>query len=195
MLAAWLMMLFGGEGTLSSRGLGSLKYFTTLSNLLEGAASVWWLIAALRSGTRLAERLKFVAAAAVMLTFTVVMTFLGPLYGYRYMFGGANLWFHLLVPLMAAAEFILLGDGTMTRRDDLLAVLPPLLYGAVYLCNILVNGVGEYPHTNDWYGFVLWGLPVSIVIFAVICGVTYLLALMLRKLSTAAQKREKPADR
>ena len=47
--AAWGMMLFraGNNGLLSTAGLGSLRYFTVLSNLMAGAASLCCAVTAL----------------------------------------------------------------------------------------------------------------------------------------------------
>ena len=182
--AAWLMMALGGEGTLSENGFGNLKYFTVLSNIMEGIASVVWLAAQNKDEkSRIkADRFKYISAAAVMLTFTTVMVFLGPLYGYSSMFVGANLFFHLLIPLISAAEIIFLAENGFSVRDNNLAVLPPLIYGVMYLGNVLINGIGEWPDTNDWYLFLAWGYPVGILIFACICLVTWLLAFAMRKL-------------
>ena len=197
---SWVAVLFFSSGALITNGLGSMKYFTVLSNLFEGAASAIWLVSSRRHGkanagkngtvndgtngtaSDRAERLKYVAAAAVGLTFTTVMCFLGPLYGYPAMFVGGNLFMHLITPVAAVAEIIFLSDFRYTRRDNKLVIIPPLLYGIVYLCNNLINGIGEWPDTNDWYLFLAWGYPVGIIIFAVICAVTWLLGLAMRKL-------------
>lgn len=193
---SWLAMALYGQGTLAENGFGNLKYFTVLSNLLEGAASVIWLVMSGRdeSAKIKAERLKYVAASAVMLTFTVVMGFLGPLYGYGSMFTGANLFFHLIIPLVAAAEVIFLSDAEYTASDNALTVIPPLVYGTVYLLNNIVNGIGEWPDTNDWYTFLAWGYPAGIGTFAVICAVTWLLGLLMRKLQIKilAEHRQEP---
>ena len=89
---SWIAMTLYGQRMLSEPGLGNLRFFTVLSNLLAGIAAIIWLAVSGRGGEglRRAETLKFVAAAAVGLTFTVVMVFLGPLYGYPMMFTGAN---------------------------------------------------------------------------------------------------------
>ena len=118
---------------------------------------------------------------SVALTFTVVMTFLGPIYGYPGMFMGASLYMHLLVPLAAAADFCLLDrSGPVTIRDTFYALIPMALYAAVYIPNILINGVGEWPNTNDWYGFFAFGGVMAAVIALVILLVTWGLALLLR---------------
>lgn len=189
--ASWLLMAFGGEGDLSENGIGNLKFYTVLSNIMEGIASAVWLASRGPDGRKTAgaERFKYISAAAVMLTFATVAFFLGPLYGYSSMFKGANLFFHLLIPLAAAAEIIFLTDFDYSARDNAIAVLPVLIYGIFYIANILINGRGEWPDTNDWYWFLAWGYPVGILIFAVLCLATWLLALMLRKAQKAVRSR------
>ncbi len=176
-------MFFFGKGTLSQNGFGNLKYFTVLSNLLEGAASVVWLVSERKNGkaSEGAERLKYVAAAAVGLTCITVLVFLGPLYGYPAMFAGVSLYMHLITPVIAVAEVFLLSDAEFSRRDNLLVIIPPLVYGIFYLGNVFINGIGEWPDTNDWYLFLAWGYPIGMLIFAVICFVTWLLGLVMRK--------------
>lgn len=209
--AVWISMaLRWGEGNmLTAAGLSSLKYFTVLSNLLAGAAAlvlaVFGIRARLRARNRSVfaspgyggrvgfsggrrpdipygvERLKYVAATAVGLTFLVVMGFLGPLYGYLAMFQGANLYLHLLFPVAAMLEVIFLAPYKPTRTDNLLAVLPTVFYAVYYVLNMVVNGIGEWPETNDWYGFMNWGVAVGAAITVVILGITWVIGLLLRK--------------
>ena len=56
-----------------------------------------------------------------------------------------------------------------------------IFIGVVYIINILINGRGEWPNTNDWYMFFRWGFPVGITIYVVIAIVTWLLAFVMRK--------------
>ena len=174
---AWGQMVFSGEGTLASTGLSSLKYFTVLSNLLEGFACLYWLAGRGEKG----EHLKFVATVAVSITFLVVMTFLGPLYGYPAMFAGANLWLHLVVPVGAILEQIFLSKGPFGKKDVCLAALPVLIYGAGYLGNIVMNGVGEWPDTNDWYSFMMWGYPGAAAIYGGLILISLALGGLFRK--------------
>jgi hypothetical protein len=181
-LGSWIAIFVSASGTLMQNGLNSMKYFTVLSNLLEGFASVVWLVSSRKNGkaSSQAELLKYIAAAAVGLTCVVVLTFLGPLYGYPAMFAGGSLFMHLLTPLIAIAEIIFLSDVTYTRKDNRLVVLSPLIYGAFYLGNNIINGIGEWPDTNDWYGFLNWGLPMGLVIFAGLCLITWLAGALIR---------------
>lgn len=187
--AAWVYMAFIGHGNiLSSNGIVSLRYFTVLSNILEAAASVWLLIELLRLGRGGRERishgvflLKFVSAAAVAVTFSVVAFFFGPLVGYGALYRGANFWYHLIVPVLAMAEFILLDRfDSVSMRETLLAPVPALIYGICYAVNLLINGIGSGPDTNDFYGFAAWGLPVGFGIFALILLLSWGLGCLLR---------------
>lgn len=181
----WIRMFLRGGGFLAGSGLASMKYFTVLSNQLEAIACLVWLVSLCKSGRdgapAGAETFKYVACVAVMITFCVVAFFLGPIYGYPMMYEGSNLWFHLLVPLAALFEILFLADVRYTKRDNRLAMLPALCYGTGYLINIALNGKGEWPDTNDWYGFLNWGWAAGFLIFAGIALVSWLLGLFLRK--------------
>ena len=186
---AWCEMAFGWGGThgaLSSLGLGTLKYFTIQSNLLSAVVSAACVVFYLRhAGERLPElahMLRLVATTAVGLTLVTVEAFLAPmLYGYASMHAGANLWFHLLLPLMAMVSYCVFeADRPVSWRATLVAVVPMVLYGAGYCANVLINGVGEGAATNDWYGFTQWGLQAIPVVFAVMALVTWAIALVLR---------------
>ena len=177
-----LMLFFrDGDALLASSGVENLKYFTVLSNEFCGIVAVWTLILAVRRKAP-PMLMKLMAAAAVGLTFLIVAGFLGPLYGHRFMYKNANLFFHLILPLTAMAEYILLPvpNGGVPFRWTFCTMIPVFLYGSVYLTNNLVNGTGEWPDTNDFYGFLNWGLPVGIVIFAGIMLVVWGIACGLR---------------
>ena len=160
--ACLIMALRSSSGLLTGAGLTNLKYFTVLSNLLNGVVCLLYALALARvlrgrsAGiSRRLQRAKLTATAAVALTFLVVVAFLGPLYGHRFMYRGANFWFHLCLPVLSMRSFALLEEGpVLSRRDGLWAGLPALLYGAAYALNLAVNGVGEWPNTNDFYGFL-----------------------------------------
>ena len=187
------MVLRWGEGNLlTAAGLSSLKYFTVLSNLLAALAALVFVVSHLRANRKAGRRagaavprwvevLKYVAAAAVGLTFLVVLVFLGPLYGYAAMFLGANLYLHLVFPMAAMLEVVFLASYKPSGRDNLLALLPVTVYAAYYVLNMVINGIGEWPATNDWYGFLNWGIGPGVVITAAAFGITYLIGLVLRK--------------
>jgi len=175
-----LMLFFPGEQEeFLTNGIGNFKYFTVLSNECCGIVAVVSLVRALRGKPR-PMLAKLLAAAAVGLTFLTVVAFLGPLYGMGKMYLRANFFFHLVLPLTAMAEFVLCPGYEVSLRHTPLSMLPVALYGTVYLSNNLINGIGEWPDTNDFYGFLNWGLPIGLVIFAVLMLATWGIACALR---------------
>jgi len=180
----WLRMVFVFEDSrLTSTGLGSLKYFTVLSNLMMGLASLIYVIGLLtrkspRRKARWADIFKCVATASVTLTLRTVLVFLGPLYGYPAMFVGVNFWLHAVIPILAIIDLMFLDTEVRFELGSTFAsVVPMILYGLFYLGNILINGRGEWPNTNDWYGFAQWGIPIRLVIFVIISVLTWRMSL------------------
>ena len=197
-VVAWAMLVFGaGSERLAANGLESLKYFTVLSNFLLAAASLVHAICQARclrgaapDVPRAAHVLKYVATTAVGLTFLTVVLFLGPLFGYPLMFEGGNLWLHLVLPVLAIVELCVLDSPyELGLRDDLVAVVPTLLYGIGYVANILINGVGEGHASNDWYGFTLWGLDKMPLVLAIMLLATFLIGLAIRVASNRVALR------
>ena len=89
---SWFSVFFFGTGSLVRNGLGSLKYFTMLSNIFVGVMAVAWLVSAGKnkkagvgksgndnenaSGFRASDRveiIKYIAAASVGLTCATVL--------------------------------------------------------------------------------------------------------------------------
>ena len=173
------------------RGFRNFRYFTVLSNVYSGLVAVAYIILLIcrrktESGT-LMSILKLTSAAAVGVTFTVVLVFLGPLYGYGRMYKNANLIFHMIMPLVAMIEFVVFPafesgkENAFSLKKCLYAGIPVVLYGTVYLVNIVLGGSdGTYPNTNDFYGFLRWGYPAGILIFVVIVLMALGIACFLR---------------
>lgn len=172
---------------LTADGWENLRYYTVLSNEFAGIIAVFTLSLLItdKDGKLwgLISVLKLVGATGVGLTFMIIACFFGPLYGYLQLYKGSNFWFHLIVPVLCMTEFILLDTGKdeIKFRYTFIAAIPTVLYGMFYLLNILINGVGVWPDGNDWYGFVNWGMPVGIGIFAGIVIVSWIVAVALRQ--------------
>ena len=192
--AVWILsFFFWRNSALGGDGWSDLKYFTVESNLLVGLVAILWIVFRLTKGKGnipgWVAILKYLSSASVFVTFAVVLVFLGPLYGYALMYYGANLFFHLLIPLLAIAEEVFLKEEKVTFRESFLAMIPPFLYGLAYLTNCLVNGIGSWDTVkNDWYSFLEWGYGVGIAIFVVICLIAWGLGSALRAGNKAARK-------
>ncbi|MDO4620199.1 MAG: hypothetical protein Q4B09_06200 [Lachnospiraceae bacterium] len=185
--AAWLFMavLKFKNGHLAANGFASLRYYTVLSNLMNGFVSLVYSITQIR-GKAVSLRLqtaKLASAAAVTLTFLTVMCMLGPLYGYHSMFLGANLWMHLILPVLTVIDVLFLAKKvTVPGKRLIAAALPTLLYEIGYVLNMLINGVGRYPKSNDFYGFLNWGYGAAALIAAVMLLLTYVICRILWRL-------------
>lgn len=184
-----IMLSNQGDGTgLASSGITNLKYFTVLSNEFCGITAALWLVFFLL-GKKFPPVLKLTAASAVALTFLIIAAFLAPMYPELDLYENANLWFHLILPLTTVLEFIILRtDEKIPFRYTVISALPALIYGIGYLANILLNGKGEYPDTNDWYGFLNWGYPVGIAIFAAIVLMDFAMAVLMRAVNNRINK-------
>ena len=124
----------------------------------------------------------FTVLSTVTLTLIVVLTFLGLLYGYVAMFIGVSFWMHLIVPVAALLEVIFWSKASFDLKDNLLACLPMGIYGIYYIGNNIINGIGEWPFTNDWYGFLTWGYPIGIMFYTIILFVVFLIGFAIRKI-------------
>lgn len=167
-----VLMLTGKpeEGALQASGIENLKFYTVLTNVFCGViAFVFLIFILLGRDTGKIRVLKLAAVCGVAITFAVVAFMFGPLYGYPQFYQRGNLFYHLLLPLTAMVEFILVRRPKMPFRYTIFAAVPTLLYGLGYMTNILINGMGgQWPDTNDFYAFLSWGWPVGIMIFACI---------------------------
>ena len=194
---SWLCMImgWGNNGTIAAGGFRNLKYFTVLSNLLAGSASVLNIIFTIRADRTFQKipswvyKLRYAGAAAVALTFLVVIAFLWPVFKIPGLFSGANLFFHVVVPILAFIGIVMGKGPELEFRDSFPAALPMLIYGTGYILNNLINGVGEWPDTNDWYGFISWGWGPGICIFGFLILVTWGTALLMRVLHNRISKR------
>ena len=155
------------EGALQSSGLENFKFYTVLTNVFCGIVALIYLICIFaKKDIRKMAALKLAAVCGVAITFAVVAFMFGPLYGFLQFYKRGNLFFHLLLPVAAMTEFILVKRKKIPFKFTVYAAIPTLLYAIGYLLNILINGIGgAWPDTNDFYGFLNWGWPVGIAIF------------------------------
>ena len=170
------------DGRLTDTGIRSLKYFTVDSNIICGIAAlieaVFLIPVCLGKRDAAAAWVRWFRLAgtsSVAMTFFVVLTFLGPTMGYRYMFTGPSLYMHLLSPVLAVLTFLLFRRATgLDRKCFYLGSIPLALYAVYYMYGVITAG-----RKMDWYGLAAWGpvwfAPVFIVIILISCGLSYLL--------------------
>lgn len=186
-IGSWMRMyLTGGGSLLSSRGLMSLKYYTTLSNIFAGIAAVIMIavLARTKSGKVpvWAAVTKFASAVTVSVTFLVTLFFLAPTMGIGGLYKGELMFMHAVGPVLTVVSFFMNRDlPEMKTSSALWATLPTILYGGVYSANIMLNGVGSGMNTNDWYGFAAAGVHTVPFVYALMVLLTYLLSRVMRK--------------
>ena len=201
LLTVWglcLMFRSREEGILTARGLRNLKYFTVDSNLLAGLAHLAALVLSLTGASarrpraaKAAESFLYISTVAVLLTFSVVVLFFGPTVGYRFLFRGTNLYYHLIIPVAACLFYCVFHRGRfIPMRETAAALIPALVYAVFYTVPILIRGA-HFPVT-DWYGFAKGGLSGSVIMASGIFLADWMIALLLR---LAAGGTKKQSDR
>ena len=186
-IGSWVRMyMAGGGGLLSRRGLASLKYYTTLSNIYAGIAAIIMLTALLKKKSGKVPVwtavLKFSSAVTVAVTFLVTLFFLAPTMGIGGLYKGELMLLHAVGPVLTVGSFLMNRElPKMKFSSTFWATLPTILYGAVYCANILLNGVGSGPNTNDWYGFAAAGIKTIPFVYALMIALTWGLAALMRK--------------
>ena len=195
--SSWLYMMLGdNSNSLSSQGLESLKYFTVLSNLYMGIAALFTAIyriiissKANKSMPKWIEILNLSGVICVMITFLTVISFLAPkdaIDGGSFftMYKGANLFFHLIIPLVAILNFLFIEhDCELKIKYALFGVIPILIYGIFYINNFFSHWVySEFDgiKTYDWYHLLGNGnfLQVILIFIGFFIG-SYLLTLLI----------------
>ena len=186
-IGSWMRMyLTGGGSLLSSRGLMSLKYYTTLSNIFAGIAAVIMIVVLARTKSGKvpvwAALTKFASAVTVSVTFLVTLFFLAPTMGIGGLYKGELMFMHAVGPVLTVVSFFMNRDlPEMKTSSALWATVPTILYGGVYSANIMLNGVGSGMNTNDWYGFAAAGVHTVPFVYALMVLLTYLLSRVMRK--------------
>ena len=173
--------------------LGSLKYFTVLSNYLMALAALIAIpfnIRAIATGKGYPKAvfvLKLVATMSLALTFLTVCFFLAPQNGWNFVeqfgnfsFQRIEFFLHLIAPVSAIISFLFFDTCAKKTKFivNLLSIVPGLLYGGFYIINyfagwFIAEGIG-----TDWYGFIaVGGSPLfGALIFAAILVALFLLS-------------------
>ena len=190
----WILVsTSGGSGGVSDAETGErnvFRYFTVDSNILAALTCLLVIPYNIKSIVRgedaiprWALTLKMIGTVAVALTFAVVMLYFLPLVGFGTgLLTGANLPLHLLCPLLAMISFCFFERGLfVTKTRLLLGIVPSVIYGTVYLINVIFLKTWE-----DFYFFNVGGFwYLTYLIFP---ALTYLLALGLRALHNKFDK-------
>lgn len=158
-----------------SRARKAFRYFTNQSNVLCAISAILMCFFPYEAW---AYYLKVIGTAAVTVTMLTVLFFLGPTYGYKYLYKGADLFLHLITPIMALVSLCLFERRGISLTASFLGIIPVALYAPLYLYKIVY--APEEKGWEDFYGFNKGGKwQISYVLMlagtALICVALYLL--------------------
>ncbi|MCR5652200.1 MAG: hypothetical protein K6F88_00200 [Ruminococcus sp.] len=194
--AVILSFFLGNKDAFIRSGPQSFRFFTTDSNVLSMIGSMIMIPFEVRALRGKAEKLprfaiviKYVCTASVTLTFFTVMLFLGPTFGYPLFLNDTGIFTHLISPMLAFYTFTLLETNCeISFKNVLWALVPTLIYGTVYLTQVLV--VGE--KNGGWEDFYFfntggyWYMSSTVMFIASI-----LINLLLKSLHNNTYKKYK----
>ena len=189
--STWMMFTgftFMGESmVLSSSKLSMFKYFTVDSNLLMGIISSIFIyyLSKKKEIPRWLFSLKLLGTVGVALTFFTVVFYLAPTtkYGFLAMFMNANLFYHLLVPLLSMITFVCFEKTNFLNiKDVFFGMSSMILYGILYVFNVFTHMEnGHVSYIYDWYFFAQGGVFSCFVVFSIMLVVTFFISYLLWK--------------
>lgn len=132
-------------------------FFTTDSNLLAALASLAVGIGNILILKGRLARLpyavmvfKLMGVVSLLLTCVTVIVVLVPIYGAKMELSGTGFHVHLGAPVMSLLSFIFFdGFGKIKLRNALWGCVPMLIYGAVYLWQVVIIGFSN----GGWFDF------------------------------------------
>ncbi len=135
----------------AEKGKIAFRFFTVQSNVLCALSA---LLLCLFPGSRAVWLLKYAGTAAVSVTMLTVLFYLGPLFGYKKLLSGGDLFMHLITPLLALVSFCAFEKRGLAFSEALWGLAPVILYGALYMYRVVFcPRVAPEKAWDDFYGF------------------------------------------
>lgn len=198
MFTGWKFM--GGKDILESTKIGMFKFFTVDSNMFMGIVALIFSIYQLKLlRGKISEIPKalhifnLMATVGVAVTFFTVFGYLGFIVegGIGILLTNANLFFHLITPLLAMLNYVLfIKCETILFKDTIFGIVPTALYSVFYTINVLIHlEDGKVSTTYDWYWFVQGGLWQMVIVIPLMFGATYGIGVLFWKLNKIKFKR------
>ena len=174
---------FYDEGS-SEAGIGTLKMFTTLSNIAAAISAFMCLPFQIDGLKRDRYKLPhwivtvlYVGAVGTFLTFFVAITILSIGQGFvKTMFERSNLFMHTINPIFITLLFVLvISDGHIKFRTSFIALIPVVLYSLLYYIMVFVIGAWRDHYQTNTY--MPWPVTLLLII-SIAFGVTQLLRVL-----------------
>ena len=168
----------------SEAGIGTLKMFTTISNIIAAVAAATCLPFQIDGLRRDRYRLPswivivmYVGTVGVFLTFFTALTLISAFQGFvETMFTRSSLFMHTINPILITILFVVVVSDTRIKFSySFISIGPTIIYMIVYA--IMVFGIGMW---NDHYkanAFIPW--PVTLIIVIIVSfGIAQLLRVL-----------------
>lgn len=165
----------------SEAGMGTLKMFTTLSNIVAAFSAAMCLPFQIDGLRRDRYRLPswivvvmYVGTVGVFLTFFSAITIISIYQGFaKTMFSKSNLFMHTINPILITVLFVLIISDTRIKfSHSFISMIPIVIYMIVYFIMVFVAKVWkDHYHTNS---FMPWPLSL-LLMMSISFGVTQLI--------------------
>jgi len=159
------------------------RYFTNVSNLsvaFLSLISAVYLLVSLFKGKNVypwvLSLLKYLGIVMTTLTFITVVFVLAPISGYYEMYKKEKFITHLIIPVISFVSFIFLEDKIIFKWPiSLLANLPLLLYGTIYIvCVVLTKVWPDIYQINKQGLWYLYTIAFIVANFGISQGIYFL---------------------
>ena len=166
-LIAVYAMFTTSDGVIKGSKLKGFKYFTVQSNIFMGISafiSLFYLLFKKDKYPTWIVVLKLVSTTCLTLTFLTVLGYLAPLMGILNVFLGANLYMHLIIPVISIISFIFIEPKVELKfKWNFFSIIPSGTYGTIYI--ILVSSFNDFGNIDgwDWYAFGTYGVGIGLV--------------------------------
>lgn len=177
--------LIGFILTYTSNGRIAIEYYTEDSNIIALITSTLFVIYLLlnKKIPYYLKLLKYISTITLTVTFLVVIFILAPMYNFNYnylLFSNELLFHHLLCPLLSIISFIFFDQlESYTVIDNILSTLVTIFYGIIIIIlNIIKIVDGPYPFLKIYNQPLL----ITLIWAFLIIGMSYIIALIIRKL-------------
>lgn len=179
-----------GKDLLNTTGFENLKFFTVDSNIIIGLISLlfsYYDYLVIKNKKEYIPAyvyiLKLIGTVGVTITFLVTALYLAPFIpnGYYALYRNANLFFHLIIPLLSLISFIFFEKTDKIKfKHVILCLIPIILYGIFYASNILLHlDNGNINKDYDFYMFANGGVGSIVIVFIVMQMFSYLTSLLI----------------
>ena len=152
-------------------GIGTLRMFTTISNIIAAVAAFMCLpfqIDGLKRNRYKLPRwivyLLYIGAVGVFLTFFIAITVLSITQGFVIiMLSNSNLFMHTINPICITLLFVLIiSDVHIKFRISLLSMIPILIYATLYY--VMVYATGNWQDYYQANTYIPWPVTALIVL-------------------------------